>query len=83
VLGSAEVRLYVARLILVVPTDFGVTALTDVGRVFLDGDPSDRWHSSWGGGIWFAPLSRGATLHLTVVRAAERTSLLAGIGFPF
>jgi hypothetical protein len=83
VLGSAELRLFLKRIVLLVPSDFGVMALGDVGRVYLDGESSDTWRASWGGGIWFAPLSRGTVLHVTAVRAAEDTSLYAGIGFAF
>jgi len=83
VLGSAELRLFVKRIVLLVPSDFGLIALTDAGRVYLNGESSDTWRTSWGGGIWLAPLSRGAVLQLTAVRSAEQTSLYAGFGFAF
>jgi hypothetical protein len=83
VLGSAELRLFVKRLLLLVPSDFGLIALTDAGRVYLAGESSDTWRTSWGGGVWLAPLSRGTVLQLTAVRSAEQTSLYAGIGFAF
>ncbi|HSM05816.1 MAG TPA: BamA/TamA family outer membrane protein [Longimicrobiales bacterium] len=82
-LGSAEVRLDIARLLFLVPTDFGVMAFADAGRVYAHGESSDTWRTGWGGGLWFAPLSRGTILHLTVARSDERTSFYAGIGFAF
>jgi hypothetical protein len=83
VLGSAELRLFLKRIIFLVPSDFGVMAVADAGRVFLDGESSDTWHRSYGGGIWFAPLNRGTTLHVTAVRSAQRTSFISGLGFAF
>ena len=65
------------------PSDFGLIALTDAGRVYLAGESSNTWRTSWGGGIWLAPLSRGAVLQVTAVRSAAQTSLYAGIGFAF
>ena len=82
-LGSAEVRLHLARLLVLVPSDFGVLALSDVGRVFVQGESSDRWRASWGGGIWFAPLSRGTVLQLSLVRHRARNAFYAGVGFAF
>nr|NIM52039.1 hypothetical protein [Gemmatimonadales bacterium]NIN12787.1 hypothetical protein [Gemmatimonadales bacterium]NIN51012.1 hypothetical protein [Gemmatimonadales bacterium]NIP08476.1 hypothetical protein [Gemmatimonadales bacterium]NIR00912.1 hypothetical protein [Gemmatimonadales bacterium] len=38
VYGNAELRLRLARIFLVLPGDFGVFGLGDVGRVFLDGE---------------------------------------------
>jgi hypothetical protein len=53
--GNAELRLGLGRATIVLPTDFGVFGLADVGRVFLEGENSDVWHSAFGGGIWLAP----------------------------
>jgi hypothetical protein len=51
--------------------------------VFLGGESSDTWHTSFGAGVWFAPLSRGAVLRVAGVRSADRTSVIAGLGFAF
>ena len=83
-LGSAELRLYLLRLRFIVPTDFGVFGLTDLGRVFLEGESSNTWRSSFGGGIWLAPLRRTSTLQVSVARASSgRTALYLGLGFAF
>ncbi|MBG6133543.1 hypothetical protein IWQ47_004955 [Aquimarina sp. EL_43] len=34
------------------PLQLGVFGGYDIGRVWLDGEDSDRWHDSVGGGIW-------------------------------
>jgi hypothetical protein len=48
----AEFRTYVF------PGSLGLLLFNDVGRVWVDGENSEKWHQSYGGGIWFAPLSR-------------------------
>jgi hypothetical protein len=83
VLGSAELRVFVARLLFIVPTDVGVFGLGDAGRVFREGESSNEWHTSYGGGIWLAPLRRSSTLQLSVARSASRSAFYAGIGFAF
>jgi len=83
VLGSAELRVFLARLLFIVPTDVGVFGLTDAGRVFAKGETSQEWHASYGGGVWLAPLMRSSTLQLSVARAESRTAFYMGIGFAF
>jgi hypothetical protein len=36
----------------VLPMQFGVFGGFDVGRVWLSGDGSDKWHNDYGGGFW-------------------------------
>ena len=83
VLGSAELRVYLGRLLFIVPTDVGVFGLGDAGRVFRRGETSREWHTSWGGGLWLAPLRRSSTLQLSVATADSRVAFYAGIGFAF
>ncbi len=40
----------------VVPLTVGVFGSFDYGRVWLDDDPSENWHYSYGGGIWISPV---------------------------
>lgn len=83
VLGTAELRVDLARLLFIVPTDVGLLAFTDVGRVFRSGEPSNRWHSGFGGGVWLAPLRRGSTVHFTLARSEGRTATYIGVGLAF
>jgi hypothetical protein len=80
--GSAELRAPLTRAEIIVKGDLGVLALADVGRVFVDGEESDTWHSAWGGGLWFSFLSHRYTVNLTYARG-EEGSLYLGLGFPF
>jgi hypothetical protein len=81
--GNAELRLGLGRATIVLPTDFGVFGLADVGRVFLEGENSDVWHSSFGGGIWLAPIARDYTVSAAVAAGDERTALYVQAGFAF
>ena len=58
-------------------------AVTDVGRVFQDGESSDTWHVAGGGGLWLAPVGREHTVSGTLVRSVEGTKFYVGTGFGF
>lgn len=81
--GSSELRLELFHATLVVPTEVGVFGLADVGRVFLAGETSDKWHSAVGGGLWLGFLSRAGTLSAAVASSEERTRLYVQAGFGF
>lgn len=81
--GSAELRLSLTRITLVLPADVGVFGLADVGRVFLEGESSDKWHTAFGGGISLAYLNRANTLSVAVARGEEHTGVYVQAGFGF
>ena len=83
--ANADLRVVLARVKLIVPGDIGLLGFFDVGRVFLDGDSenSREWHTSGGGGIWFAPLIRTNTVSLTVAESAESTLFYMRFGFHY
>jgi hypothetical protein len=81
--GSAEFRLLLGHLGLLVPWEFGVFAFTDAGRVFVSGDSPEGWHASFGGGLWGAPLYRRFTGSITIARSPEGTAFYFGSGFGF
>ena len=81
--GSAELRLTVAPVEIILPGDFGVFGLADGGRVFLKGESSDRWHTAYGGGIWLSWLDRAYSVSLAVAKGEERTGLYFQGGFGF
>ena len=83
VYAGAELRLFLTKFFLLLPGDFGVFGLGDVGRVYLEGESSDRWHGAAGGGIWFAFLGRANTLSMAVARGEERTGFYLRAGFGF
>lgn len=81
--GNAELRLSLFRSLLILPADVGVFGLADVGRVFLEGESSDTWHSAVGGGVSLGFIDRANTLSLAVASSEERTGLYIQAGFGF
>jgi hypothetical protein len=81
--SNNELRVFLFRTKLIVPTDVGVLAFGDVGRVWVDGEKSDKWHPGGGGGIWLSPLSRVNTLSLMVGASTEETLFYMRMGFHF
>ena len=83
VYGNAELRVYLSEIFIVLPGEMGVFALADGGRVFLDGESSDAWHSAVGGGLWLAFLDRANTLSIAYARGRERGGVYVKLGFLF
>jgi hemolysin activation/secretion protein len=83
VYGSAELRARLGRYFLILPGEFGLFALGDVGRVYLDGESSDVWHTGVGGGVWFAFLGQANTVTASLVRGDDRTALYLRAGFAY
>jgi hypothetical protein len=81
--GSAELRLALARFQLVLPTQLGVFGLADAGRVFVDGESSDKWHTAVGGGVSLSYLQRAYTFSVALASGEERTGVYIQAGFGF
>jgi hemolysin activation/secretion protein len=81
--GNAELRLPLGRFSGLLPGEFGIFGLGDVGRVFLEGESSRKWHTAAGGGVWFSFLTRGSTLSVAIAKSEERTGLYVDAGFMF
>jgi len=81
--GNAELRVRLTRAMVLVPSDLGVFALGDVGRVWVEGETSDRWHGAVGGGIWLTFARPGNTLSVAVAQGAEKTALYLRAGFAY
>jgi hypothetical protein len=81
--GSAELRFALGRYMLVLPGEYGVFALADTGRVWVDEEHSDAWHTGVGGGVWFAYLDRKNTVTIAGARSSEGTGFYFRAGFSF
>ena len=53
--GGVEVRTHLFHSRYLLPVKFGGLVFLDVGRVFLEGEDSNKWHTGYGGGLWIAP----------------------------
>lgn len=81
--GNAELRLRLSKIYLFLPGEMGIFGLSDVGRVFLSGEKSNKWHTAFGGGIWVSLLRRDYTFSLAVAQSEERMSIYLSGGFLF
>lgn len=66
----------------ILPATLGILAFHDVGRVWLQGEKSDRWHRGVGGGIWLAPFNM-AVFSAEVGVSEEETLFYLRMGFLF
>jgi hypothetical protein len=81
--GNAELRIFLAKFFVLLPSDFGVFALADAGRVFSPGERSTTLHQGFGGGAWLAPLGKTNLLSLAVARSREGSGVYMSTGFQF
>jgi hypothetical protein len=81
--GNSDLRLRLGSITLLVPTHVGVFGLFDVGRVWLNGESSDTWHTSYGGGIWLSFLNYTSTFSAYVAHSKEDNIIHVGGGFTF
>ncbi|MEO6694277.1 MAG: BamA/TamA family outer membrane protein, partial [Ignavibacteria bacterium] len=70
-LGQAELRIRLFRVNLLIPGLLGISAFGGTGRVFVKGEDSKRWHSSYGGSIWITYLNRMFNVGVTVAKSDE------------
>jgi hypothetical protein len=77
--GGVEFRWAFAKLSsLVVPLEIGLTLGADAGRVWLDGEDSDKWHPGYGAGIFFAPFKRLMLFEIGFGKSDEKTFFVFG-----
>lgn len=87
--ANTELRAALGSWNSVLPMRYGLLALADIGRVFFAPQPSSRWHSGVGGGVWLALVLGVSTFELstavtaTIVRSGEGTSFYFASGFGF
>lgn len=81
--GNADLYLPLTKAFLVAPGQLGLMGFYDVGRVFADGDTSNRWHYGYGGGIFFVTPGRRNLVGLSIGRSEGNTAYYLKAGFAF
>lgn len=67
----------------VIPMSYGILGGFDYGRVWVNGENSDKWHQSFGGGLWLNGLNV-ITARITYFKSADEEARIAfGLGFGF
>ncbi|MDP5101944.1 MAG: hypothetical protein NWQ09_11515, partial [Nonlabens sp.] len=65
-----------------IPIQTGILVGGDVGRVYVDGEFSDKWHNDYGVGFWVNTADAiGATVNLFNGEDGLRFSFLVGFNF--
>lgn len=64
------------------PVSFGIVPAFDYGRVWSDGEHSDTWHYSYGGGIFASPLDF-ISLTFSLMKTVEGQRFTAALGYEF
>jgi outer membrane translocation and assembly module TamA len=62
-----------------IKADAGLVGFTDVGRVWMKGEQSQKWHIGYGGGVYLTPF-RTMMLSLVVGLSEEEQLLNASLG---
>ena len=81
--GRMELRLILGKAIFIIPGEYGIFGLTDIGRVYLKGESSNTWHPAYGGGIFFSVLDLATVFSLAVATSEERTAVYIRAGYSF
>jgi hypothetical protein len=64
------------------PAYFGILGFHDIGRVWLNGEETDVWHQSYGGGVWLAPFQQVVVSVMYGISKEEKLPLIR-LGFFF
>lgn len=64
------------------PGQFGIVAFHDVGRVWLNGEDSDKWHTGKGFGLWVSPLN-AVVLNVNYAFGEDENLPSVSLGFFF
>ncbi len=80
---NTDWRVRTGKVPFLVDWDFGVLGIADAGRVWFEDEPSGRWHTGVGGGLWMLLPDRSLALVLTAVRSEGRLGLAAMFEFDY
>lgn len=64
------------------PMEYGIFTGFDIGRVWLSGEHSKKWYTSYGAGIWLS-LIESLTGQVAYFRSQDGGRITGGIGFKF
>lgn len=83
VYANADVRLQISRMNIILPGTWGIVGFGDVGRVWLEGESSDTWHTSFGGGLWVSYLANRVAFSVGYAQGEDESLIYFGAGFGF
>lgn len=80
---QAEMRAHIGRWNLLIPGQYGLLAFTETGRVFVENEDSDKWHSTFGGGLWISFIERTANVSFVMAKSTELTTFILKFAMGF
>ncbi|PID58969.1 MAG: hypothetical protein CR986_07130 [Ignavibacteriae bacterium] len=84
IFGQFELRTLLFPLKIIVPGKLGFHSLIETGRVFDDiYVDSQKWHSSYGGGLWFSFIDDSISFSVTIAGSSETIAKYFSIGMNF
>ena len=81
--GQAEMRIFVSELKLILKSKLGINLFIETGRVFTTNDHSNKWHPSYGAGIWIDYFNSEFIPSAYVAFSPDRTTFAFGLGMGF
>ncbi|MBD3583345.1 metallophosphoesterase [Flavobacterium selenitireducens] len=66
----------------IAPFSYGILGGFDYGRVWLEGEDSDKWHQTFGGGIWINGVNL-VTGRVSYFHSTDGGRVFVGLGFGF
>jgi len=81
-LQSSDLRFDAFGFKAIVPLRLGVFIGADYGRVWLDGENSNKWHTSTGGGIWLNGV-QSVTASISYFKGEDPGRVVVGFNFGF
>lgn len=83
IFGQTDMRVYLSKMNFLVPGKIGFNLLGETGRVFLESEKSERWHFSFGLGIWITILDDLAGINFSVFKSRETANYYLNSRFAF
>ena len=82
-MGGVELRARVTQIPFLIPLWTGISGFSETGRVFFDGEQSNRWHSAIGGGVWFSIIKPEYLISFSLARSEDEVAFYTTLGFMF
>jgi hypothetical protein len=79
--ANAQAMIPLCNVNLILPLRFGILGTADIGRVWLETESSDKWHSSGGGGIFLRLLTTDLAVHGILAGGSEGVKFYVNLGF--
>ena len=81
-LQTSDLRFDALRFKAVVPLRLGLFVGADYGRIWLNGEDSNKWHSSMGGGLWING-AQSITATVSYFKGEDPGRIVFGLNFGF